>query len=157
MVQQLRICIGPSIRPYIVFGLMWGLPLAAIPFITLRGNFTGAWQVVGLLAGALVLSFSWINRFRIILSEESLSYRTLFGGTVSLNLVDIKKAYLTCGWRNYSDQVCCQPLFALVIEPKPSTPSREILINAKMFSQKDLQRVMDYLRPYICDQNSQTS
>src|ERR1700739_1498373 len=51
-----------------------------------------AWWAVAILSITLVFSILWVMRFGMSISGETLSYRSLFGGTRSLRLTEIKSA-----------------------------------------------------------------
>jgi hypothetical protein len=110
--------------------------------------------VAGLCACILALSFVWISRFQIILSDESICYRTLFGGTRSLGLSDIERADIEVGMDEltYRDQLFrLRPMVRLVIKPYPSSGKSPMDINLKIFSRRDIDRVLDFLGPKFHD------
>jgi hypothetical protein len=141
--------IRAATRPYIVFTLIWGGLLLMWLIAVLVGTLAGAWKAVAICVFVLVSGFFWIGRFQITLSDECISYTSLFSRTASLALSEIKRARFARGWSTYWDQLRCRPLHSLVIEPEPTTGKTSVIINLTVFSQEDVKRVIRFLGPKL--------
>jgi hypothetical protein len=90
----------------------------------------------------IVLVFLWVSRFRILVSDSQLSYRTLFGGTRSLQLSQIVSARTEIGAGR-----SLGPFYRLIITPKDGTSP--MVINMKIFSRTDLQKLFAILHDKV--------
>ena len=124
---------------YLVMGSFWTLMFALVLASALQGA-GGAWLMVGLLGSILVLILLWVGFFRISLIGETLFYRSLWGGTRSLQLSEIKSAEIKIDTNEKFG-----PPYRLILWPEPSTGKKPIVVNMKVFSRTDLTRVFDFL------------
>ena len=98
------------------------------------------WQVAAISGGVLVAFWVWARAFRLSVAGEVLAYRSLFGGTRSIPLADVDMAETKLATNKY-------PFMQLVVTPKAETGQPPIIINMKVFSKHDLDRVFDLLGP----------
>jgi hypothetical protein len=90
----------------------------------------------------ILLAFLWISRFEILVSDSQLSYRTLFGGTRSLQLSQIESARTEIALGRLLG-----PLYRLIITPEDGTTV--VVINMKIFSRNDLQKLFAILHSKV--------
>lgn len=126
---------------YIVFTIMcgWFLLLGTIvafknPTAFWYGGANGGplWQPV---VGAFVIwiyCLVWIKSYRITLARGVLSYKTLWGGTLSIPVSDIGEITMSA-WSG------------LRIEARSGTNLKPIIINVPIFAKKDLAKLLDAL------------
>jgi hypothetical protein len=133
-----------TISTYIVFALLclpFTLPVIKVANQTLayhRIEVPSDLFVMLVFPALIVLAFLWVSRFQILVSDSQLSYRTLFGGTRSLQLSQIVSART-----EISPGRLLGPFYRLIITPKDGTPL--IVINMKIFSRNDLQELFAIL------------
>lgn len=99
-------------------------------------------QAVVILIFIGLITFIWIKSFKLTFSGNTVSYRTLFGATKSIDLVEIKKAYTEVGGRTKKGKF--KPMICLSLEPK-SSQQEPIYINLKVFGQNELVDFLDVL------------
>lgn len=95
------------------------------------------WTAVAIFLVPLALSSAWLKYFRVVLSEESLTYRTLLADPVMIEWRDIGTAELKIGYLRNEPGGLFRPPFRLVLKPKSST-TPSIIINVKLLSRSDL-------------------
>lgn len=127
---------------YLVLGAIFG-------FLTLLAGLAASsdrGMMPALLVCALVwiLVYAWLSRLRIIVSTESFSYRTLFGGAYEYRFSEIQKISVESGVREYSDRF--KPFVRLVVTPTEEFRSRPLYVNLKVFSHNDLKLLYGALR-----------
>jgi hypothetical protein len=132
--------------PYIVFALICG-PLVIWSSAAFSGTITGAWKAVAISSCALGFAILWLSRFQIVLADDSISYRTLFGGRRVLRLSEIERAQSNFGPHSYWDRFGLEPLDRLVVEPYSITGKAALIINRRVFSNSDIKRVLHFLGP----------
>lgn len=124
---------------YMVLVGVWVLLSLSFLYSALHGA-KGTWPVVVVCACPLIYFLLWLGSFRITILESTLSYRTLFGGTLAVPLNEIEKAEIKV---NAAGKGC--PVWQLILWPMPTTQKKPIIINMKVFSKADLNRVFDVL------------
>jgi hypothetical protein len=125
-----------SIGGYVIFGAIWGGCLAIAIYDGIPAN-----VVVAL---AMLLFFAvWLSRYRIILSAEKISYRSLFGGTRTIRIVDIGHAFVRNGIS--AKRQSKLSLGTIVIEPVEGANCPQMLINPKPFSRGGLRKLLNFL------------
>jgi hypothetical protein len=87
----------------------------------------GAWQMAALSGGILVFVLGWVATFRICISGNILSYRSLFGGTRTIQLGEIESAEIKIGMKEKFG-----PFYKLILWPEASIGRRPIVINMKV-------------------------
>lgn len=120
---------------YFVFIAIWGIP-TVIWLLTYFINGRVDWQPIAICLIGLFGSIMWLVSFELILTTDQLIYRSLFGGTVTLLLKEIKKVEILTGCFTFSDRL--KPTTRLVIEPQTSSNKKPIIINVKIFSQNNI-------------------
>src|ERR1700675_649829 len=83
---------------YAIMGGVWFLLLGILLHAALRGV-KGASQMAALLGGILVFVLGWVASFRICISGNLFSYRSLFGGTRTIQLGEIESAEIKIGMK----------------------------------------------------------
>ncbi len=140
--NEIAIDARASAHLYTVFGVIIGMPLLGglVVFIRSPSN----WQGLALMAGASVIFLTWAGRFRLMVRKDVLHYRTLFGGTRSIELADIDKAETKVRAPGASG-----PMVGLILTPRPLAQVKPIVINMKVFSKQDLNRLFEVLGPRL--------
>ena len=94
---------------------------------------------------ASTITFFWLIFYRIELSNESISYRTIWklGRTTSLTFSEINKAEIKIGVFKYTDRF--KPTVRLELKPKPGVKKLPIIINLKVFSENDMKKLLNIL------------
>jgi len=133
--------IRASLRSYISLTFFQIILLMGGLWVALKKPASDIWPVVGLLICSILLTIFVISRFRIILSSDSISYRSCFGGTKSITLSEIKKAKIQIG--GISDNL--EGFYRLVIIPHPNSEKKSIVINMGIFGVRDMAKVFDFL------------
>lgn len=95
-----------------------------------------------LLGSISALTLLWIRAYRIIFDGRTITYRTLFGGTKSIELASITSARTEVGTKDRLG-----PMFRLVLEGSGASGEPPIVINMKPFKREDLQRLSKILEP----------
>jgi hypothetical protein len=128
---------------YVVFGLIVAVPCLLSPIamsIDSMSRDKSHWVhdsvVIIFFSAVILLTFLWIRKFRILVEDSVLSYTSLFGGTRTLNLVDIEVARTEHG-----PQALLGPFFRLVVQPTAFANKPPIIINMKIFSRRDLEEL----------------
>jgi hypothetical protein len=131
-----------AVSAYVVFGiifgfitLMTGLPASSEP--SMRLPFL-------IFAAVWVFCYAWLFTFRLVVSSESIAYRTLLRGTRTLRLQDIKSMKVESGIREYSDRF--KPFIRLVIVSSGTPCPCTINVNLKVFSSSDIRQLLDSLQ-----------
>jgi hypothetical protein len=127
--------IKPSSKPYIVFTIIWSINIIlgiSISIKTHNWNLELYW--IGL--GGWLFSCLFIMRHKIILNDKKITYNSLFK-TSTIELADIKRCeIMTATKRNH-------PTIGLYIYD--TNNSIAIIINLKLFSPKDINKLLDKL------------
>jgi hypothetical protein len=100
--------------------------------------------VVLFFPSLILLMFLWVNRFQLSASDSEVSYRTLFGGTRRLQFSQIVSAKIEIGVGSLFG-----PFYRLVVKPNDGAPS--MVINMKVFSRTDLQKLLAILHNKMTD------
>jgi hypothetical protein len=93
-----------------------------------------------ILAGILVFAVLWLWSIRLKIVAGQLSYRILFW-TRSIDLTDIEKAETRLFGTSRGQYR------ALVVYPRAEKTQKPMRVNIKVFSRKDLGRLLDLLGP----------
>jgi hypothetical protein len=143
MTQKLgeKIVLRAGLSTYVVFGIIFG-------FLTLLSGIAssadrGMAPVFAVCAFAWLVSYLWISSFRLEISEDTLTYRTLFSGTSTYHFTEIVHIRRESGVIQYSDRF--KPFVRYVVTPETSS-RRPLLINAKVFSAQALREFKDALQ-----------
>lgn len=91
------------------------------------------WPPIIVLACWMLGIYVWFRSFSIQVSDGTLQYHSLFGGSRVIPLSEIKRAAIEVGISKYTDRF--RPLFRLSIVSKDSSFD----INLKVFNKEDLQ------------------
>ena len=117
---------------YAVFGVIWAVP-AVILFLGLAKI---PWQTSS-LEGILIVFFegavfyAWVSAFRLEISQDELHYRSLFRGSVRVNLSDIRTARMASGREKWLEPFL--PPIRVEVRTRPGISPDKFHINAKVF------------------------
>jgi len=121
---------------YFVFSMMWCplLPLGiACVFKDPRAFWAkGIWVPVAIPLLVWVYCLLWIRSYKITLAQGLLSYKTLWGGTLSIPVSNIGEITMFA-WSG------------LRIEARSGTNLKPIIINVPIFAKKNLAKLLDTL------------
>lgn len=78
----------------------------------------------------------WVASFRLMVDDRKLIYRSLFSGTRSIALSDVKTAKVEYGVKDSFG-----PFHRLTIYPLAKSELRPIVINLKVFSREDIKQL----------------
>ena len=92
------------------------------------------------IVGLPTVFIVWVYAFRIDVSNDILQYRTLFRGTRSIDLSSIARARTAI-----TPRAPLGPFYRLTIYPSSDAGAKPIVINMKVFSTKDIDRLIDIL------------
>ncbi len=93
---------------------------------------------------AWILAYLWLARFRLVVTEESLTYRTLLRGTVSYPMRGIRRIRRESGVREYTDRF--KPFVRLVVEPTAELGAATDYVNLKVFNVPAVRGVIGFLK-----------
>jgi hypothetical protein len=145
MNQGLTMRAGTS--AYIVFSLIFGY-IAVLSVIAAVSN--RSMLVAAVLAvGVLVLSWMWLITFRVTVSSESVSYTTLFRGTVTFDFTEIDSIRLESGIRGFADRF--KPFVRIVIEPSKESHRQPAYVNIKILGSSAVAELKKALRMKFVD------
>jgi hypothetical protein len=111
---------------------------AALPYLSDRGS--AGFFMLGL--GAMALAFLWLWRFAIEVTQDAISYRTLWSGTRTLGFSDIRKAAVEMGAKEYEDR--SRPTIRLALYTLKESGQEPIDINMKVFEREDVQLLLEH-------------
>jgi hypothetical protein len=110
--------------------MMLGIPLAIGVFAASKS--ASAWQMVALIAFALVLCWLWLSRFRLEFDDNSIGYSSLFTGYRTIPRGQIVEA-------NFAGETSpFESPFTFVLR---TSTGEELRINAKVFSRQAVQEL----------------
>jgi hypothetical protein len=144
--MESRIIIRAEKAQYLVTSLFWA-PLLVLAILTLLKRPSSNLKEMVFVAAALgVFIITWVQRFRIELTDQTIRYRTLFTGTREIQLADIESAEMQFGTTKYADRF--RPPMRLELVPKSgkSNGFGIVSINIKMFSRSDIQRLVEHIQ-----------
>jgi hypothetical protein len=87
---------------------------------------------------AQAFGYVWLSRFRLVVDERRVEYRSLFTGSRTMDLANIKRAVIEHARSPFG------PVVALVIYPKTET-DKAIAVNLKVFRPSDVQAIVQEL------------
>jgi hypothetical protein len=115
--------------------------LASFPWLIV---WESAWKGVNVesLIIAIIISgfaFAWLISFQIAITSDEIIFRSLFRGKKRIRYDEIKMVRLT--W-NFWSRTMRGPM-RLIIEPRKGSSVKQLDINAKVFSQKAIDAVLE--------------
>jgi hypothetical protein len=122
---------------YVVFGAISGIFL--LPSIVMLALGKYDWLLFAFSTGSVVLIMGWVACFKIVLTDDGVIYRCLFGGSRFLPYNAIKEARIDVGLSNR------KPTYALVLTADPSAHHKTLVINLKIFSRDSLSQIMNMI------------
>jgi hypothetical protein len=134
---------GACASTYAIVVGIWALLFLVVLYSALR-HANGAWPLVSMLGCVLVFVLCWVWSFRIRIFGNSVSYRSLLAGTRTLQLDEIEKAEVKIATTEKFG-----PVYSLILWPESFAEKKSIVINMKVFSKADLNRVFDFLGPKL--------
>lgn len=128
---------------YAVLVGIWVFPLFLAVYSAVK-HANGALSMVAMLVCGLAASLFWVGQFQISIDGSTISYRSLPGGTRKLALSEIEKAEIS-----FEVTRRIGPAYKLILWPQPPAQKTPTVINMKVFSKPDLNRVFDFLGPKL--------
>lgn len=129
---------------YWILGTMAGAPFTlSIVASTVHRSWLRA-AVICLVA--MAVSFLWLGSFKLVLTDEVITYRTFLGGTSSIRLDDIHEVVrmaVRAGGLRYADRF--KPPIRLVIVPRASAGERAMAVNLKVFNRREVAQLLEAL------------
>lgn len=129
-----------SLSTYLVFSSILAPLFVLVAIATIKSP--QSWSVVVIVGLVAAGCGVWIRSFRLVVSDETLVYRSLFGGTRSIQLSEIGKAET-----KLASSDALGPFMQLRIIPKHGLRRRPIVVNMKVFSRNDLRALFEILGP----------
>jgi len=126
---------------FVVFGSVFGAALLMAIDSTIKAP--RSWPALLIIASMFVGFMAWVSAFRLSLREGVVKYRSLFGGVRTILLSDIERAEY-----RYAPEAAFGPFAQLVLTPSPNA-GRPVVINMKVFSRADLERLFEILGPKL--------
>lgn len=139
---KMRACVSS----YINFIIIFCIPISILVLASFKSS--SCLKPIYLFSLAFLLFIIWLSFFKVTVTEEVISYRTLFGGTKSIRFDEIQKVQILFGWFKYSDRF--KPMRRIAIEPIDSQ-RKIIYINMKVFSIKELNKLFDIMEKKLGD------
>ena len=104
------------------------------------------WKFMAAICTTAIATFLWLFSFKIELSDEDITYRTMWNyfRPYSLSFADIGKAVMKVGTIKYSDRF--KPTVRMELKPKRGIQKRTMIINLKIFDKKEMKYVFDFLQ-----------
>ncbi len=132
---RLRACLST----YFILGAICGFPtLVPAVVVAMQGEWIGS----AFLGLCFALLFAWIASFRIVLTDDHITFVKLFGGSSSLPYGEIASARIELGWAKTADRL--KGAYRLVLVPNKRA-AQKMEINIKVFSREDLTLLMQVL------------
>ncbi len=130
----------PGIRPYVVFTLIFALPLCLYAYTAVTEDAV-AWKVVLLITSIMTVLYLWTFLHRIGLYEDKISFYSPFTGTKIIKKDDIGRWAIKIGVFNYLDRL--KPTVRLEIEH--ANHNGKIVIPIKLFKDEDIRNILEWL------------
>jgi len=141
--NDVKVIIRAGKKIYVVFGIIWSVPLICGMLVLYKDPLV--WQFPVVIALMTTFCFFWLRFFKIELSDDGILYRTLWnlGRSKSLAFTEISKVEIKIGIFKYSDRF--KPTVRLDLYPNRSVKKPPIVINMKVFAERDLKTFFDLL------------
>lgn len=135
----------------VVFVILGGLTAVAVGMIFVHPSFL---KFAAVFLCVLVLSLLWLRAFKVIISDNGISKNTLFERPSMITWSAIRDAQIRVGYSGrYEFRDSLRSPYRLVIEPYSSVNSRPIIINLKLLSQDDANRLVQTLNSKLPGKN----
>jgi hypothetical protein len=98
------------------------------------------------IAGGLVMAsaaFLWVHAFEVMLTSDSIRYRTLLHGIRTIRLVDIERAAVETGIA--ADGYPSRPMYCLTLYPTAASGQERVDINMKVFGLQEIRKLLEHL------------
>ncbi len=125
---------------YVVIVGMAGLPLWMSPIFFRTGD-AGELIALGLVTSSL--AFLWVHSFEVMLTSDSIRYRTLWHGTRVLPLINIERAAVEIGVAETGYPA--RPMCSLTLYPTTESGQERIDINMKIFGLHEIRKLLEHL------------
>ncbi len=131
-------------KAYIALVSIWGgLSAVAIAMIFMDPSF---WQPAAINILALMGSLLWLRSFEVTVSDMGISQTSLFRRRTLLSWSEIGNAEIRVGYSGrYDFRDRLRSPFRLIIESHSKVDSRPIVINLKLLSEEDANRLIQTL------------
>jgi len=117
--------------------LMWVFVLSRFPHDRL------AWFAAAVAVAICATTMAWVVRFRLEYGGDAVTYRTLFGGDVDIDVRMIASAEVVTGARSYRDRF--RPRVRLELMGKPGAPFRLVPVNIRIFRGDEFKQFTTFL------------
>jgi hypothetical protein len=125
---------------YIVFTIIWAIPfLISLLSIYKMPMNKSLWLMEFIIISFAAFLMLWIYKFKIIITNTSVIYESLFNGVKEINLLDIEKATIKVGINKYTDRF----LPPVRIEIKTKSNNEKLAINIKVFNKNDVVKLIE--------------
>ena len=128
---------------YVLIGGFWFVLFLWSLYLAFHSSFS-QWQASIATGVVLLFLLVWLRTFEIRILDGVFCYRSLFGGTRVLKLEEIESAEIRIDLKSRVG-----PVYKLILWPLPTTSSKQIVVNMKVFGKEDLHRVFDILGPKL--------
>ena len=131
---MIRKVFRPSLKSATVFLGSWAL----VFFLGVASALHdwAAWPIPAISGVIWAFLGIWFLSHRIVIADNYLSYRTLFGGWKSIPLEQVQSVELEVGWKTYSDRF--RPMLRLKVVPSDTSAFRPLIINLRVFKKEDI-------------------
>jgi len=115
--------------------------LACFPWLIVWESLWKGTDVENLIIAVVIsgFAFAWLISFQIAITSDEIIFRSLFHGKKSIRHNEIKTVRLT--WNLWNRKM--RGPMRLIIEPRAGCNARQLDINAKVFSQKAINAVLE--------------
>jgi hypothetical protein len=124
---------------YVVFTAIFAV--LDIPAILTARSDPGAFEIAVAVSTTYLFVLTWIWRFQIILTSQTLAYKSLFGGVRRLDVAEIQKIKTQIDFKRKLG-----PFYRLLIFSGRSDKEEPLVINMKVFERRDIQRLVEFLK-----------
>ena len=134
----------PAASAYIVISLLWLAPLAFFVLVLFKkpGD-RSAWEMAAMIVAYGMVLTLWLMRFRLQLRGDTVLYRSLFRGQVTIPLGQVESAHFVMGGRRLVDRFSAAVRLEIVM--KTTTTRSVVSINTKVFRSEDVRYLLKFL------------
>jgi hypothetical protein len=132
----------------VLLGSLW-----IVAFIVRPPPLSEGAKIMGIFLCYFALVYTWLSRFRVQITHDALSYRSLFSGTRVLRMEEIEVANVVVG--KYGPGEAFKPYFRLELMPRQGVSRPPITINLKVFSRNDMRRILESVKTKMPERGRQ--
>jgi hypothetical protein len=139
-----RVVMRAAPSAYVRFGLISGGIILMWAFILSRGpGGRAAWIGAAIMLVISIAVMVWVTRLRLEYGDDTIRYRTLFGGEVEADVNMIASARLVSGPPSYGDRF--RPRIRLELVGKRGAPFGPVPVNVRIFRSDEFKRFTTFL------------